>query len=99
MSGRKFFAEYPSWGFKLVNDEQNLNECAGAPEADAKRGGFIANTKSFVGDSSPEGYPVLNKCKQPADINKYLHEIKPGVFADVYECSWHGMLPTLHCST
>lgn len=32
--GYKFFAEYPSWSFKLVNDEQDLNECIGAPEAD-----------------------------------------------------------------
>ena len=35
MYGRKFFAEYPSWDFKLVNDEQDLNECIGAPEAGA----------------------------------------------------------------
>lgn len=34
-----------------VNDEQDLNDCIGAPEAD----------------------------------NKYLHEIKPGVFVDVYD--------------
>ncbi len=33
--GYKFFAEYPSWDFKLANDEQDLNECIGAPEADA----------------------------------------------------------------
>lgn len=33
--GYKFFAEYPSWGFKLANDEQDLNDCIGAPEADA----------------------------------------------------------------
>lgn len=33
--GYKFFAEYPSWAFKLANDEQDLNECIGAPEADA----------------------------------------------------------------
>lgn len=32
--GYKFFAEYPSWDFKLANDEQDLNDCIGAPEAD-----------------------------------------------------------------
>lgn len=51
--GRKFFAEYPSWDFKLANDEQDLNECIGAPEADVKRGGFIPNT-TFVGGLNPE---------------------------------------------
>lgn len=51
--GYKFFAEYPSWSFKLANDEQDLNDCIGAPEADVKRGGFIPNT-TFVGDLNPE---------------------------------------------
>lgn len=36
-----------------VNDEQDLNECIGAPEADVKRGGFIPNT-TFVGGLNPE---------------------------------------------
>lgn len=36
-----------------VNDEQDLNDCIGAPEADVKRGGFIPNTAS-VGDLNPE---------------------------------------------
>ncbi|ANW46822.1 hypothetical protein BOW75_gp27 [Salmonella phage IME207] len=81
----------------VTGDEQDLNECIGAPEADVKRGGFIANTKSFVGDSSPEGYPALNKCKQPADANKYLHEINPGVFVDVYDVlvAWNVTNPAL----
>ena len=63
MYGRKFFAEYPSWDFKLVNDEQDLNDCIGAPEAD----------------------------------NKYLHEIKPGVFVDVYDVlmAWNVTNPAL----
>ena len=80
-----------------VTDEDDLNECIGAPEADVKRGGSIANTKSFVGDSSPEGYPALNKCKQPADVNKYLREIKPGVFVDVYDVlmAWSVTNPAL----
>ena len=38
---------------ELITDEQDLNECIGAPEADVKRGGFIPNTTS-VGDLSPE---------------------------------------------
>ena len=32
--GYKFFAEYPSWSFVFENDEQDLNDCIGAPEAD-----------------------------------------------------------------
>lgn len=36
-----------------ITDEQDLNECIGAPEADVKRGGFIPNTAS-VGDLNPE---------------------------------------------
>lgn len=36
-----------------ITDEQDLNDCIGAPEADMKRGGFIPNTTS-VGDLSPE---------------------------------------------
>lgn len=36
-----------------INDEQDLNECIGAPEADVRRGGFIPNTTS-VGDLSTE---------------------------------------------
>lgn len=61
--GYKFFAEYPSWGFKLANDEQDLNDCIGAPEAD----------------------------------NKYLREIKPGVFVDVYDVlmAWNVTNPAL----
>lgn len=51
--GYKFFAEYPSWSFVFENDEQDLNECIGAPEADVKRGGFIPNA-AFVGDLNPE---------------------------------------------
>lgn len=61
--GYKFFAEYPSWDFKLANYEQDLNECIGAPEAD----------------------------------NKYLREIKPGVFVDVYDVlmAWNVTNPAL----
>ena len=61
--GYKFFAEYPSWDFKLANDEQDLNDCIGAPEAD----------------------------------NKYLREIKPGVFVDVYDVlmAWNVTNPAL----
>lgn len=61
--GYKFFAEYPSWSFKLANDEQDINKCIGAPEAD----------------------------------NKYLHEIKPGVFVDVYDVlmAWSVTNPAL----
>lgn len=46
-----------------VNDEQDLNDCIGAPEAD----------------------------------NKYLHEIKPGVFVDVYDVlmAWSVTNPAL----
>ena len=33
--GYKFFAEYPSWLFVFENDEKDLNDCIGAPEADA----------------------------------------------------------------
>ena len=36
-----------------ITDEQDLNECIGAPEADVKRGGFIPNA-AFVGDLNPE---------------------------------------------
>lgn len=51
--GYKFFAEYPSWSFVFENDEKDLNECIGAPEADVQRGGFIPNA-AFVGDLNPE---------------------------------------------
>lgn len=46
-----------------VNDEQDLNDCIGAPEAD----------------------------------NKYMHEIKPGVFVDVYDVlmAWNVTNPAL----
>lgn len=46
-----------------ITDEQDLNECIGAPEAD----------------------------------NKYLHEIKPGVFVDVYDVlmAWNVTNPAL----
>lgn len=37
----------------VAGDEQDLNECIGAPEADEKRGGFIPNT-AFVGDLNNE---------------------------------------------
>lgn len=48
---------------ELVTDEDDLNECIGAPEAD----------------------------------NKYLHEIKPGVFVDVYDVlmAWNVTNPAL----
>lgn len=48
---------------ELVTDEDDLNECIGAPEAD----------------------------------NKYLHEIKPGVFGDVYDVlmAWNVTNPAL----
>lgn len=61
--GYKFFAEYPSWSFVFENDEQDLNDCIGVPEAD----------------------------------NKYLHEIKPGVFVDVYDVlmAWNVTNPAL----
>ena len=47
----------------VADDEQDLNECIGAPEAD----------------------------------NKYLHEIKPGVFVDVYDVlmAWSVTNPAL----
>ena len=46
-----------------ITDEQDLNECIGAPEAD----------------------------------NKYLHEIKPGIFVDVYDVlmAWNVTNPAL----
>lgn len=46
-----------------ITDEQDLNDCIGAPEAD----------------------------------NKYLHEIKPGVFVDVYDVlmAWNVTNPAL----
>lgn len=46
-----------------VSDEQDLNDCIGAPEAD----------------------------------NKYLHEIKPGIFIDVYDVlmAWNVTNPAL----
>lgn len=99
---------------KPINDEQDLNECIGAPEADLKRGGFIPNT-TFVGDFLPEGYQIFGhtncRCKsakvdeihidgkrheaQPG--NKYLHEIKPGIFVDVYDVlmAWNVTNPAL----
>lgn len=97
-----------------IADEQYLNECIGAPEADVKRGGFIPNT-TFVGGFLPEGYPIFGhtncRCK-PAKVgeihidgkrheaqlgNKYLHEIKPGVFVDVYDVlmAWNVTNPAL----
>lgn len=36
-----------------ATDEDDLNECIGAPEADVRRGGFIPNATS-VGELSPE---------------------------------------------
>ena len=110
--GYKFFAEYPSWSFVFENDEQDLNECIGAPEADVKRGGFIPNA-AFVGDFLPEGYPTFghSRCKsakvgeihidgkqhEAKLANKYLHEIKLGVFVDVYDVlmAWNVTNPAL----
>lgn len=112
--GYKFFAEYPSWSFVFENDEQDLNDCIGAPEADEKLGGFIPNT-TFVGDLLPEGYPTFGhtncRCKsakvgeihidgkqhEAKLANKYLHEIKPGVFVDVYDVlmAWNVTNPAL----
>ncbi|MEF4813145.1 hypothetical protein U9725_20810 [Escherichia coli] len=97
-----------------IADEQDLNECIGAPEADVKRGGFIPNT-TFVGDFLPEGYPTFGhtncRCKSAkvGEIhidgkrdkaklaNKYLHEIKPGLFVDVYDVlmAWNVTNPAL----
>ena len=99
---------------ELITDEQDLNECIGAPEADVKRGGFIPST-TFVGDFLPEGYPIFGhtncRCKSAKvdEIhidgkrhearlgNKYLHEIKPGVFVDVYDVlmAWNVTNPAL----
>lgn len=98
----------------VADDEQDLNDCIGAPEADLKRGGFIPNA-TFVGDFLPEGYPIFGhtncRCKsakvdeihidgkrhdaQPG--NKYLHEIKPGIFVDVYDVlmAWNVTNPAL----
>lgn len=99
----------------VADDEQDLNECIGAPEADVKRGGFIASTKSFVGDFLPEGYPIFGhtncRCK-PVKVgeahidgkwheaqlgNKYLHEIRHGIFVDVYDVlmAWNVTNPAL----
>mgnify|MGYP000602084257 CR=1 FL=1 len=98
-----------------IANEQDLSDCIGATEADAKRGGFIASTKSFVGDFLPEGYPIFGhtncRCKpvkvgearidgkwHEAELaNKYLHEIKPGVFVDVYDVlmAWNVTNPAL----
>lgn len=98
-----------------ITDEQDLNDCIGAPEADAKRGGFIANTKPFTDDFLPEGYPIFGhpncRCKavwvgglhtdgkwHEAQLgNKYLHEIKPGIFIDVYDVlmAWNVTNPAL----
>nr|DAE49061.1 MAG TPA: hypothetical protein [Caudoviricetes sp.] len=97
-----------------ITDEQDLNECIGAPEADVKRGGFIPNT-TFVGDFLPEGYPIFGhpncRCKavkvgelhtdgkwHEAQLgNKYLREIKPGIFVDVYDVlmAWNVTNPAL----
>lgn len=97
-----------------ITDEQDLNECTGAPEADVKRGGFIPST-TFVGDFLPEGYPIFGhpncRCKavkvgelhtdgkwHEAQLgNKYLREIKPGVFVDVYDVliAWNVTNPAL----
>lgn len=97
-----------------ITDEQDLNECIGAPEADVKRGGFIPST-TFVGDFLPEGYPIFGhpncRCKaakvgelhtdgkwHEAQLgNKYLREIKPGVFVDVYDVlmAWNATNPAL----
>lgn len=98
----------------LADDEKDLNECIGSPEADAKRGGFIPNT-TFVGDFLPEGYPTFGhtncRCKsakvgeihidgkrdEAKLANKYLHEIKSGVFVDVYDVlmAWNVTNPAL----
>lgn len=87
----------------------------GAPETDAKRGGFIANSKLFAGDFLPEGYPIFVhpncRCK-PVKVgelhtdgkwheaqlgSKYMHQIKPGVFVDVYDVlmAWSVTNPAL----
>lgn len=98
-----------------ITDEQDLNDCIGAPEADTKRGGFIANTKPFTDDFLPEGYPIFGhpncRCKavwvgglhtdgkwhEVQLGNKYLHEIKPGIFIDVYDVlmAWNVTNPAL----
>lgn len=98
----------------VADDEKDLNECIGAPEADLKRGGFIPST-TFVGDFLPEGYPTFGhtncRCKsakvgeihidgkrdEAKLANKYLHEIKSGVFVDVYDVlmAWNVTNPAL----
>ena len=99
---------------ELATDEDDLNECTSAPEADVKRGGFIPNA-TFVGDLLPEGYPTFGhtncRCKsakvgeihidgkqrEAKLANKYLHEIKPGIFVDVYDVlmAWNVSNPAL----
>ena len=97
-----------------IADEQDLDDCISAPEADVKRGGFIPNT-TFAGDFLPEGYPTFGhtncRCKsakvgeihidgkqhEAKLANKYLHEIKPGIFIDVYDVlmAWNVSNPAL----
>lgn len=99
---------------ELITDEQDLNDCIGAPEADVKRGGFIPSATS-VGDFMPEGHPIFGhtncRCKavkvgelhtdgkwHEAQLgNKYLREIKPGIFVDVYDVlmAWNVTNPAL----
>lgn len=78
--GYKFFAEYPSWSFVFENDEQDLNDCIGAPEA-------------TINGANLSGIDGVETVK----YNKYLHEIKPGIFVDVYDVlmAWNVTNPAL----
>lgn len=71
--GYKFFAEYPSWSFVFENDEQDLNECIGAPEADVKRGGFIPN--AAIDKLITERGSRYGKFKDGAEIMQELKDV------------------------
>lgn len=63
-----------------IADEQDLNECIGAPEAKIN----VANLNDIDG-------------VETVKYNKYLHEIKLGIFVDVYDVlmAWNVTNPAL----
>lgn len=73
--GYKFFAEYPSWSFVFENDEQDLNDCIGAPEADATEQ-LITERGSRYGKFK-DGAEIMQELKDVMREVDGWHNLKP----------------------
>lgn len=79
---------------QLVDDEeQDLNECIGAPEANVKVGELHCDGNIHTAQLGDGDIPALR-----AEVgSKYHREIKPGAFVDVYDvlAAWNVTNPAL----